>query len=168
MRGRQRNEAEKGGGIKNRGGNGRNRGIIGLRRDSGDPREFADMNGMSSRLVFRPKGSKFRGSHGVGARRELKEEKVKWAVIAIRFSKGWNKGVEKGAMAGTRMEPRRQTMARSLWICPRRPARRQGRDKKTTKEDKRTERQTEGGMGGSGVPTFHHPSPRMPQQVPAI
>ena len=57
---------------------------------------------------------------------------------------------EKGAMAGTRMEPRRQTMARSLWICPRRPARRQGRDKKTTKEDKRTERQTEGGMGGSG------------------
>ena len=38
---------------------------------------------------------------------------------------------EKGAMAGTRMEPRRQTMARSLWICPRRPAQRQGRDKKT-------------------------------------
>ena len=58
---------------------------------------------------------------------------------------------EKGAIAGTRVEPRRQTMARSLWICPRRPARRQGRDKKTSKEDKRTERQTErGGAGGEG------------------
>ena len=80
------------GGVKNRGGNGRNRGIIGLRRNSRDPREFADMNAMSSRLVFRPKGSKFRGSHGVGTRRELKEEKVKWAVIAIKFTKGWHKG----------------------------------------------------------------------------
>ena len=80
------------GGVKNRGGNGRNGGIIRLRRDSRDPREFADMNAMSSRLVFRPKGSKFRGSHGVGTRRELKEEKVKWAVIAIRFTKGWHKG----------------------------------------------------------------------------
>ena len=80
------------GGVKNRGGNGRNRGIIVLRRDSGDPREFADMNAMSSRLVFRPKGSKFRGSHGVGTRGELKEEKVKGAIIAIRFTKGWHKG----------------------------------------------------------------------------
>ena len=81
MRGRQRKLRR--GGVKNGGGNGRNRGIIELRRDGRDPREFADMNAMSSRLVFRPKGSKFRGSHGVGTRRELKEEKVKWAVIAI-------------------------------------------------------------------------------------
>ena len=80
------------GGVKNRGGNGRSRGIIRLRKDSGDPREFADMNAMSSRLVFRPKGSKFRGSHGVDTRGELKEEKVKWAVIAIRFTKGWYEG----------------------------------------------------------------------------
>ena len=77
--------------IKNRGGNGRYRGIIGLRRDRSHPREFADMNAMSGRLVFRPKGSKFRGSHGVSTRRELKEEKVKWAIITIRFTKGWHK-----------------------------------------------------------------------------
>ena len=80
------------GGVKDRGGNGGNRGIIELRRNGRDSREFADVNAMSRRLVFRPKGSKFRGSHGVGTRRELKEEKVKWAVIAVRFTKGWHKG----------------------------------------------------------------------------
>ena len=82
--------------IKDRGGNSRNRGIIGLRRDSSHPREFADMNAMSSRLIFRPKGSKFRGSHGVGAGGKLEEKKVKWAMIAIRFSKGWHKGWRRG------------------------------------------------------------------------
>ena len=80
------------GGVKDGGGNGGNRGIIELRRNGRDSKEFADVNAMSSRLVFRPKGSKFRGSHGVGTRRDLKEEKVKWAVIAIRFTKGWHKG----------------------------------------------------------------------------
>ena len=89
-RGRRRSEVERGG-VKNRGGNGGDRGVIGLRGDSRNPREFADMNAVSSRLVFRPKSSKFRGGHGVGTRRELKEEKVKWAIIAIRFTKGWNK-----------------------------------------------------------------------------
>jgi len=79
------------GGVENRGRK-ETGGIIRLRRDSRDPTKFADMNTMSSRLVFRPKGSKFRGSHGVGARRELKEEKVKRAVIAIGFTKGWYKG----------------------------------------------------------------------------
>ena len=60
------------------------------------------------------------------------------------------------AEARTRREPwlgpewshRRQTMARSLWICPRRPAQQQGRDKKTTKKDKRTDRRR--GDGGTG------------------
>ena len=32
------------GGVKNRGGNGGDRGVIGLRRDSGDTGEFANMN----------------------------------------------------------------------------------------------------------------------------
>ena len=38
-------------------------------------------------------------------------------------------------------------MARSLWICPRRPVLRQRRKKETTKEDNRTGRQTGGGEG---------------------
>ena len=79
------------GGVKNRGGNGGNGGVIRLRGDSRNTRELADMNAMSSRLVFKPKSRKFRGGHGVGTRRELKEEKVKWAIIAIRFTKGWYK-----------------------------------------------------------------------------
>jgi len=62
------------GGVKNRGGNGGDRGVIGLRRDSGDTGEFANMNAVSSGLIFRPKGSKFRSGHGVGTRRELKEK----------------------------------------------------------------------------------------------
>ena len=48
------------GGVKNRGGNGGDRGVIGLRRDSRDTGEFANMNAVSSGLIFRPKGSKFR------------------------------------------------------------------------------------------------------------
>ena len=83
---------ELGRGVKDGGGNGGNRGIIELRRNGRDSREFADVNAMSSRLVFRPKGSKFRGSHGVGTRRGLKEEKVKWAVITVGFTKGWHQG----------------------------------------------------------------------------
>ena len=43
--------------------------------------------------------------------------------------------------------PRSLSVFRSSGVCW---TRRQGKDKKTTKEDKRTERQTEGGMGGSG------------------
>ena len=42
----------------------------------------------------------------------------------------------------------RQTMARSLWICPRRPVRRQRQG--DDQEDSRTGRQTEGGKGGGG------------------
>ena len=49
------------------------------------------MNTMSGRLVFRPKGSKFRGSHGVYTWVKLKKEEVKWASIAIGFTKGWHK-----------------------------------------------------------------------------
>ena len=49
------------------------------------------MNTMSGRLVFRPKGSKFRGSHGVYTWGKLKKEEVKWASIAIGFTKGWHK-----------------------------------------------------------------------------
>ena len=52
---------------------------------------LSNMNAMSSRLIFRPEGSKFRSGHGVGTRRELTEEWVKWAIIAIRFTKGWYK-----------------------------------------------------------------------------
>ena len=55
---------------------------------------------------------------------------------------------EKGAMAGTRVEPSKTnhgeiTLDLSAAASP------GARDKKTTKEDKRTERQTEGRMGGS-------------------
>ena len=49
------------------------------------------MNTMSGRLVFRPKGSKFRGSHGVCTWGKLEKEEVKWASIAIGFTKGWHK-----------------------------------------------------------------------------
>ena len=54
-----------------------------MRRDSSHPRKFADMNAMSGRLVFWPKGGKFRGSHGIGAGGELNKEKIEWAIIAI-------------------------------------------------------------------------------------
>ena len=73
MREKRRNEAEKGGSKKQRWEWG-DRSVIGLRRDSGDTGEFANMNAVSSGLIFRPKGNKFRSGHGVGTRRELKEK----------------------------------------------------------------------------------------------
>ena len=79
------------GGVKNRDGNGGDRGVIGLKRDSGDMEEFANMNAVSSGLIFRPKGSEFRSGHGVGTGRELKEKWVKWATITTRFTEGWYK-----------------------------------------------------------------------------
>jgi len=62
------------GGVKNRGRDSGDRSVIGLRRDSGDTGEFANMNAMSCRLIFRPKSRKIWSGHGIGTRRELKEK----------------------------------------------------------------------------------------------